>query len=146
MNKIHMTGGLTRDIEIRYQASGLAIGKSAIAMTRKFNQGGERKEEVCYIDIVWFGKSAETANQYLNKGSKVLITGRLAFSKWQDHTGVTKTKNEVVVEEMEFLDIKTKKPSDLDSTNQSNSMPIRNGVENTSSMQHTMKDEAEGLF
>ncbi len=141
-----MTGNLTRDIEIRYQSTGLAIGKSAIAMTRKFNQGGERKEEVCYIDIVWFGKSAETANQYLNKGSKVLITGRLAFSKWQDHTGVTKTKNEVVVEEMEFLDTRTKAPADLDSTKQAQSMPTKNGVENTSNNAPGQHDEAEGLF
>ncbi len=126
MNKTHLRGNLTRDIELRYTNSGLAIGKTAIAMTRKFMQGSERKEEVCYIDIVFFGKSAENANQYLNKGSSILITGRLAYSKWNDHNGVMKTKNEIIVEEVEFLDARTKAPKDLDANQ---GMPQRDGVQ-----------------
>ena len=70
-NKIVLVGNLTKDIELRYTQSGAAIGSSGIAVTRKFNVNGEKREETCFIDITFFGKQAEIANQYLNKGSKL---------------------------------------------------------------------------
>ena len=102
-NKIVLVGHLTRDIELRYTTSGSAIGNCGIAVTRKFTTNGEKREETCFIDISFFGKQAEIANQYLNKGSKVLIEGRLKFDQWTDSNGQNRSKHTVAVENMEML-------------------------------------------
>ena len=106
-NKIILVGNLTRDIELRYaQSGGLAISKTAIATTRKFTSNGEKKEEVCFVDITFFGRSAEVANQYLRKGSKILVEGRLNFEQWVDQNGQKRSKHSVTVETMQMLDSK----------------------------------------
>ena len=105
-NKVVLVGNLSRDIEIRYAQSGNAIANTAIAVTRKFTQNGERKEEVCFIDITFFGRSAEVANQYLRKGSKVLIEGRLNFDQWVAQDGSKRSKHSVIVETMQMMDSK----------------------------------------
>ena len=103
MNKVIMIGHLARDIELRYTQSQMAIGKTAIAVTRKYTLNGEKREETCFIDITFFGKSAEIANQYLNKGSKLLIEGRLKFDQWTDNNGQNRSKHSITVESMEML-------------------------------------------
>ena len=106
-NKVIMAGNLTRDIEIRYLPNGSAVSNTAIATSRKFTaQNGEKKEEVCFIDITFFGRSAEIANQYLRRGSKVLVEGRLSFDQWNDQQGQKRSKHSIVVEAMEMLDSK----------------------------------------
>ena len=105
-NKIVMVGNLTRDIEVRYTQGGSAIAKTAIATSRKFSVNGERKEEVCFVDITFFGRSAEIANQYLRKGSKILVEGRLVFEQWVDQQGGKRSKHSVTVESMQMLDTK----------------------------------------
>ena len=102
-NKIVLVGNLTRDIELRYTQGGAAIGSCGIAVTRKFSVNGEKREETCFIDITFFGKQAETANQYLSKGSKLLIEGRLKFDQWQDNNGQNRSKHTISVENMEML-------------------------------------------
>ncbi|ARR00586.1 single-stranded DNA-binding protein [Campylobacter porcelli] len=102
-NKVVLVGNLTRDIELRYIQSGTAVGSTGMAVNRKFNVNGERRDETCFIDITFFGRQAEVANQYLNKGSKVLIEGRLKFDTWQDQNGQNRSKHSVVVENMEML-------------------------------------------
>ena len=102
-NKIVLIGNLTRDIELRYASNGNAIGNTAIAVTRKFSVNGEKREETCFIDITFFGKMAEVANQYLNKGSKLLVEGRLKFDQWTDNNGQNRSKHSVIVENMEML-------------------------------------------
>lgn len=106
-NKIILLGNLTRDIEIKYLQTGLAIAKSAIATSRKFkSNSGEQKEEVCFVDITFFGRSAEVANQYLHKGSKILIEGKLVFEQWTDQNGQKRSKHGVTVDTMQMLDSK----------------------------------------
>ena len=102
-NKIILVGNLTRDIELRYATSGSAVGSSAIAVTRKYTLNNEKREETCFIDITFFGKQAEVSNQYLQKGSKLLIEGRLKFDQWTDNNGQTRSKHSVSVEAMEML-------------------------------------------
>ena len=102
-NKIVLVGNLTKDIELRYTTAGAAIGNSAIAVTRKFNVNGEKREETCFIDITFFGKQAEIANQYLGKGSKLLVEGRLKFDQWTDNNGQNRSRHTVAVENMEML-------------------------------------------
>lgn len=103
-NKVVLVGNLTRDIELRYSQSGMAIAKSAIATSRKFTTNGEKREEVMFIDITFFGRSGEIANQYLRKGSKILVEGRLNFEQWTDQNGQKRSKHSVTVENMQMLD------------------------------------------
>lgn len=102
-NKVILLGHLTRDIELRYGSSSTAVGSCGIAVNRKFSVNGEKREEVMFIDITFFGKTAEVANQYLRKGSKLLIEGRLQQDTWQDKSGNTRTKHSVVVESLKML-------------------------------------------
>lgn len=98
-----MIGHLARDIELRYTQSQMAIGKTAIVVTRKYTLNGEKREETCFIDLTFFGKQAEIANQYLGKGSKLLVEGRLRFEQWTDNNGQNRSKHTVAVESMEML-------------------------------------------
>ena len=106
-NKIILVGNLTRDIELRYTQSGSAIANTAIATNRKFTVNNEKREEVCFVDITFFSRSAEIANQYLRKGSKILVEGRLKFDQWTDQNGQKRSKHSVIVETMQMLDSKS---------------------------------------
>lgn len=98
-------GNLTRDIELRYLQGGSAIGSTGIATSRKWkSKTGEQKEEVMFIDITFFGRTAEIANQYLRKGSKVLVEGRLTLEQWTARDGTKKSRHTVTVESMQMLD------------------------------------------
>jgi len=103
-NKVILVGNLTRDIELRYSQAGMGIAKTAVATSRKFTTNGEKKEEVCFVDITFFGRSAEVANQYLRKGSKILVEGRLNFEQWVDQNGQKRSKHSITVETMQMLD------------------------------------------
>ncbi len=105
-NKIILVGNLTRDIELRYSQGGMGIASTAIATSHKFTVNGEKKEEVCFVDITFFGRSAEVANQYLRKGSKILVEGRLKFDQWVDQNGQKRSKHGVTVVTMQMLDSK----------------------------------------
>ena len=117
-NKVVLVGNLTRDIELRYSQGGTGIANTAIATSRKFTQNGEKKEEVCFVDITFFGRSAEISNQYLRKGSKILVEGRLSFDQWVDQNGQKRSKHSVMVETMQMLDSK--------SDSQANQQPQQN--------------------
>lgn len=107
-NKVIMVGNLTRDIELRYLPSGSAVAKSAIATSYKYKSStGEQKDEVCFLDFNIFGRSAEVANQYLRKGSKVLLEGRLVFEQWTAQDGSTRSRHSLRVDTMKMLDTKS---------------------------------------
>lgn len=106
-NKVICVGNLTRDIELRYLPSGSAIAKSAIATSFKYKDtAGNQKDEVCFLDFNIFGRSAEIANQYLRKGSKVLLEGRLVFEQWTAQDGSTRSRHSLRVDNMKMLDSK----------------------------------------
>ncbi len=107
-NKVIMIGNLTRPIELRYLPSGSAVGKSAIATSYSYrNTNGEKKEEVCYLDFNIFNRSAEVANQYLKKGSKVLLEGRLILEQWTAQDGSSRSKHTLRVDNLKMLDSKS---------------------------------------
>ncbi|QDF30088.1 single-stranded DNA-binding protein [Halarcobacter anaerophilus] len=106
-NKVILVGNLTRDIELRYMPNGSALAKSAIATSHRYKTNtGEQKEEVCFLDFNIFGRSAEVANQYLRKGSKVLLEGRLVFEQWTAQDGTNRSKHALRVDTMKMLDSK----------------------------------------
>src|SRR6266852_417149 len=95
-NKVILMGNLTRDPEIRYAPSGTPVANFGLAINRRYRQGDETKEEVCFVDIVVFGKPAETCGQCLNKGNGALVEGRLQMRKFETKDGQKVTKHEVV--------------------------------------------------
>jgi len=104
-NRVILLGNLTRDIELRYSPSGLAIGKVGIATNRRFKSAnGEQRDETMFIDLTFFGRTAEVANQYLKKGSKVLVEGRLVLEQWTAQDGSKRSKHSVTVESMQMVD------------------------------------------
>lgn len=107
-NKVIIVGNLTRDVEMRYLPSGSALATLGLASNRRFKkQDGTPGEEVCFVDVKLFGRSAEVANQYLRKGSKILIEGRLTLESWTDQSGVKKSKHTITAESMQMLDSKS---------------------------------------
>jgi len=103
-NRIILVGNLTRDPELRYMPSGGAVCTTGIATNRKFKkQDGSSGEEVCFVDITFFGRTAEVANQYLKRGAKVLVEGRLKLDQWTDQNGGKRSKHSVTVDSMQML-------------------------------------------
>lgn len=103
-NKVILAGNLTRDVELRYLPSGSALAKLGLAVNRRFKkQDGSQGDEVCYIDVNLFGRTAEVANQYLRRGSSVLIEGRLVLESWTDSSGQKRSKHSITAESMQML-------------------------------------------
>lgn len=106
-NKQIIVGNMTRDIELRYLPNGGAIAKGAIASTYKYkDQSGQQKEEVCFLDFNVFGKGGEVLNQYVRKGSKLMLEGRLVFEQWTAQDGTNRSKHSLRVDNFVFLDNK----------------------------------------
>jgi len=104
-NKVILVGNLTRDIELRYTNGNMAIASTGLATNRVYKtQSGEQRNDVMFIDITFFSRSAEIANQYLKKGSKILVEGRLVFDQWTDQNGQKRSKHSITVETMKMLD------------------------------------------
>jgi len=106
-NKVILVGNLTRDPELKYLPSGSALCSTGIATNRKWKDSqGEQKEEVCFVDVTFFGRTAEIVNQYLHRGSKVLVEGRLKLDQWTDQNGGKRSKHTVTVDTLQMLDSK----------------------------------------
>ncbi len=104
-NKVILVGNLTRDVEVRYLQNSSAVATLGLATNRRYKDAsGEQRDETCFIDVTLFGRTAEVANQYLKRGSKVLIEGRLKFDQWTDQNGQKRSKHTVVAESMQMLD------------------------------------------
>jgi single-strand DNA-binding protein len=105
LNKVMLMGNLTRDPELRYLPSNMAVVGLGLAVNRRWrNQQGEQQEETTFIDCEAFGKQAEVINQYLKKGRPVYLEGRLKLDQWQDRDGNNRSKLKVIVESFQFID------------------------------------------
>lgn len=104
-NKVQLIGNLTRDPEVRYTPKGSAVCDIGLAINRVYNnEGGEKVEEVTFVDVVLWAKMAELAGKYLAKGRSVFIEGRLQVDSWEDKdTGQKRSRMRVVGEQMQFL-------------------------------------------
>ncbi|MGL2700752.1 single-stranded DNA-binding protein [Helicobacter pylori] len=110
-NKVIMVGRLTRNVELKYLPSGSAAATIGLATSRRFKkQDGTPGEEVCFIDARLFGRTAEIANQYLSKGSSVLIEGRLTYESWMDQTGKKNSRHTITADSLQFMDKKSDNP------------------------------------
>ena len=105
-NKVILLGNLTRDPQVRYTPNGTPVTDVGLAINRTWfdKQTNTRKEDVTFVDVTLWGRTAEVAGEYLSKGRAVLIEGRLQLDTWQDkETGQNRSKLKVVGEQMTLL-------------------------------------------
>ena len=97
-------GNLVRDPSLKYASTGTPICEFGIAVNKKYTkEGGELVEEVSFYDVVCFGKTAEVAGQWLQKGNPVALEGRLQQRRWETDDGQKRSKVEIVMERLHFL-------------------------------------------
>lgn len=101
-NKIILIGNLTKDPELRYTPQGTPVTSFRLAVNTRYKQSDEMKQDTLFIDNIVFGKQAENVSKYLNKGSAVLVEGRLQERRWESN-GQQKSKFEVIVQNVRFL-------------------------------------------
>ena len=113
LNKVLLMGNLTRNPEIRYTPSGSAVCEFGMAINRRFMQAnGQERDETCFVDIVVWGKQAETASRFLQKGSAVFIEGRLVYDQWDDReTQKKRSRLRVNADRVQFLDRRDDRPA-----------------------------------
>jgi single-strand DNA-binding protein len=104
-NKVILLGNLTRDPEVRYTPKGTAVADLGLAVNRTYTaDNGEKREEVTFVDVTFWGRTAEVAGEYLKKGRPVFVEGRLQLDSWDDkQSGQKRSKLKVIGENMQML-------------------------------------------
>lgn len=104
LNKVLLIGNLTRDPELRYTSTGIAVADVNLAVSQKFvSKTGEKKEDVVFISVTVWGKQAEACGEYLYKGSSVFIEGRLQLDMWEGKAGEKRSRMRVVAQRVQFI-------------------------------------------
>ena len=104
LNKVLLIGNLTRAPELRYTPSGTAVADLRMAVNRNYTtQSGEKREETFFVNVVVWGKQAESSGEYLDKGSSIFVEGRLQTRDWEAKDGQKRSVTEVVAERVQFL-------------------------------------------
>ena len=105
LNKVLLLGNVTRDPEVRYTPKGSAVCDLGVAVNRAYTtDSGEKREEVTFVDVTLWGRTAEVASEYLKKGRPVFVEGRLQMDTWDDkQSGQKRTRLRVVAENMQLL-------------------------------------------
>jgi single-strand DNA-binding protein len=101
-NRVILVGNLTRDPELRYIPSGMAVSDIGLAVNDRVKRGDQWVEEATFVDVTLWGRTAEIANEYLSKGSPLLIEGRLKLDRWEKD-GQKHSKLKVVGERLQML-------------------------------------------
>lgn len=105
INRVLIAGNLTRDPQVRFLANEQAVANFGIAVNRRFKGAdGQMKEEVTFVDVEAWGRTAELVGQYLTKGRACFVEGRLKLDNWEDKDGQKRSKLKVVAENVQFLD------------------------------------------
>ena len=102
-NRVILVGNLTRDPELRYIPSGTAVSEIGLAVNDRIKKDGQWVEETTFVDVTLWARSAEVANEYLSKGSSVLIEGRLKLDSWEGNDGQKRSKLRVIADRMQML-------------------------------------------
>ncbi len=114
LNKIFLMGNLTRDPELRYTPSNVGVVTFGLAVNSNIGKDadGTRKVETLFIDIIAFGKQAETIAQYCKKGTPLFVEGRLRLRTWEDKDGNKRSKHEVILNAFQFIGGANNNPKD----------------------------------
>src|SRR5215831_4492624 len=104
LNKVFLIGNLTRAPELRYTPSGMAVADLRLAVNSRYQtKSGEKREDTCFLNIVVWGKQAESCSEYLDKGSPIMVEGRLQTRDWETKDGQKRNVVEVVAERVQFM-------------------------------------------
>lgn len=103
LNRVSLIGNLGKEPEVRFTPSGTAVGTLRIGVTERRKDGDDYKDQTEWVSVVCFGKTAENAGKYLQKGRQVFVEGRLQTRTWEDKTGQTRYTTEVVANQLLFL-------------------------------------------
>src|SRR2546428_13172349 len=104
LNKVLLLGNLTRTPELRHTPGNTAVADLRLAVNRNYTlQNGEKREDTCFLTVVVWGKQAESCREYLDKGSPILVEGRLQTRDWESKDGQKRTVTEVVAERVQFM-------------------------------------------
>ncbi|MDF1657412.1 MAG: single-stranded DNA-binding protein [Verrucomicrobiales bacterium] len=111
-NRVTLVGNLTRDPELKRVKSGQAVADLGLALNRAWmNEAGQKQEETTFVDVTVWGKTAENAAKYLQKGRSVLVEGRLQLDTWMDSkSGQNRSKLRVVAESLQFMGSNQQEP------------------------------------
>ncbi len=145
VNKVILIGNLGRDPEVRYTPNGLAVANFSIATTEawKDKQSGENQEKTEWHRISMYSRLAEIAGEYLKKGSKVYIEGRLQTRKWQDkNTGQDRYTTEIVADSMQMLDSKNSTTTSQEFTS-ATSLPTQEKSHRAEALQPEITDHID---
>ena len=104
-NRVVLLGNCTRDPELKYTPKGTAVTELGLAVNRSYSvDGGEKREETTFVDVTFWGRTAEIAGEYIKKGRPVMIEGRLQLDSWEDkQSGQKRSKLKVVGENLQLL-------------------------------------------
>ena len=102
-NHITLLGNCTRDPELRYAKSGTPVCTLGLATTHISGTGDDRREDTCFVDITFFGRTAEIASEYTAKGTQILVSGRLQYQTWEAQDGSKRSKHVVIGEQLQLL-------------------------------------------
>jgi single-strand DNA-binding protein len=104
LNKVFLMGNLTRPPELRYTPSGMAVADLRLAVSRNYTtQSGEKRQDTCFLNVVVWSKQAEACGEYLDKGSPILVEGRLQTRDWETKDGQKRNVVEVVADRVQFM-------------------------------------------
>jgi single-strand DNA-binding protein len=108
LNKVMLIGNLTRDPELRHTPKGTAVSELGLAINRVwYDDNKQKQEDTTFVDVTFWGRQAETIQQYLTKGRPILVEGRLQLDTWDDkETGKKRSKLRVIGESFQFIDSK----------------------------------------
>lgn len=104
INKVTVAGNITKDIEVRYTASGKAVTDVTVAINRRFTVNEEARNETTFVEVSAWGKQAELLGKYLRKGDPIMFEGRLVVDEWDDKkSGEKRRKMKVLATDLHFL-------------------------------------------
>ena len=113
LNRVLLSGRLTRDPELKFTAGGTAVCNFSLAVNRRYkDQGGQWRDETTFINVVTWHKAAETVNKFLHKGSPVIVEGRLESRSWETEAGQKRSVIEVRADQVRFLEKSESSPDD----------------------------------
>lgn len=140
-NRVIMMGNLTRDPDYKQLTSGQAVCKLSLASNRQFKnkQTGMMVQEVCFIDVDVWGAQADSCNQFLKKGSGVLVEGRLKFDSWQDSDGQKRNKHTIVADRVTFLQTAASSQDEEFAVSQEEASVVESKQEVAPAPKHTRK-------
>jgi len=102
-NRVVLVGNLTRDPELRYIPSGAAVSEIGLAVNDRIKRDGQWVDEATFVEVTLWARTAEIANEYLSRGSSVLIEGRLKLDSWENNEGQKRSKLRVIADRLVML-------------------------------------------